>query len=60
MILHGIPWREGSPQPYMPSFASALTDGQVADLAGYLRATYSEKPAWNDLPAEVAKVRGAS
>jgi mono/diheme cytochrome c family protein len=60
VILRGIPWREGKPTPYMPSFASALTDAQVAELAGYLRATYSDKPAWSDLPAEVAKARGAS
>ena len=60
IILHGIPWREGKPAPYMPSFASALTDAQVADLAAYLRATYSDKPAWSDLPAEVAKAREAS
>jgi mono/diheme cytochrome c family protein len=57
VILQGIPWREGKSAPYMPSFASALTDRQVADLAGYLRATYSGKPAWRDLPAEVAKAR---
>jgi mono/diheme cytochrome c family protein len=60
MILNGIPWREGKAAPYMPSFAAALTDAQVAELAGYLRATYSDKPAWSDLPAEVAKARGAS
>jgi mono/diheme cytochrome c family protein len=60
MILHGIPWREGKSAPYMPSFAALLTDAQVADLAGYLRTKYSEKPAWSDLPAEVAKARGAS
>jgi mono/diheme cytochrome c family protein len=60
MILHGIPWREGKSAPYMPSFASALTDAQVASLAGYLRAIYSDKPAWSDLPAAVAKARGAS
>jgi mono/diheme cytochrome c family protein len=60
IILHGIPWREGRSAPYMPSFASALTDAQVADLARYLRAAYSEKPAWSDLPAAVAKARGAS
>jgi mono/diheme cytochrome c family protein len=59
-ILNGIPWREGKAAPYMPSFAAALTDAQVADLAGYLRATYSEKPAWSDVPAAVAKARGAS
>ena len=60
IILHGIPWRDDKPGPYMPSFASALTDAQVADLVAYLRATYSDKPAWSDLPAEVAKIRGAS
>jgi mono/diheme cytochrome c family protein len=60
IILHGIPWREGAVAPYMPSFAGTLTDAQVADLAEYLRATFSEKPAWNDLPAEVAKARRAS
>jgi mono/diheme cytochrome c family protein len=60
VILQGIPWREGKAAPYMPSFASALTDAQVAELAGYLRATFSEQPAWSDLPAEVAKARGAS
>jgi mono/diheme cytochrome c family protein len=60
IILNGIPWREGKSAPYMPSFAAALTDAQVADLAAYLRAAYSEKPVWSDLPAEVAKAREAS
>ena len=60
VILHGIPWRDAKPAPYMPSFAAALTNAQVAQLTGYLRATFSDKPAWSDLPAEVAKARGAS
>ena len=60
IILNGIPWRDGQAAPYMPSFASALTDAQVAELAAYLRSTYSDKPAWSDLPAEVAKLRGTS
>jgi mono/diheme cytochrome c family protein len=60
IILHGIPWRDSQPAPYMPSFAAALTDAQVADLAAWLRHTYSHKPAWTDLPAEVAKLREAS
>ena len=33
IILHGIPWRDGQTGPYMPSFADALTDAQVAELA---------------------------
>jgi mono/diheme cytochrome c family protein len=60
IILHGIPWRGEQGGPYMPPFGSILTDAQVADLAGYLRATYSDKPAWTDVPAAVAKVRRAS
>jgi mono/diheme cytochrome c family protein len=60
IILNGIPWREGKAAPYMPSFAASLTDAQVAALAAYLRATFSDRPAWSDLPAEVAKARGTS
>ena len=60
IILHGIPWREGKSAPYMPSFGPALTDAQLAQLVAYLRSTYSDKPAWNDIPAEVAKARRAS
>ena len=58
-ILQGLPWREGQAAPYMPPFASVLTDAQIAELAAYLRSAYSDKPAWSDLPAEVARVRGA-
>lgn len=57
IILHGLPWREGKPAPYMPAFGDTLTDGQVAALADYLRAHYTDKPAWTDLAATVAKAR---
>jgi mono/diheme cytochrome c family protein len=60
MILHGIPWRDGKSAPYMPAFAAALTDAQVAQLAAYLRTTYTDKPAWPDLPTTVAKARSNS
>jgi mono/diheme cytochrome c family protein len=57
MILHGLPWREGQPGPYMPGFADALTDDQITALAGYLRAQYSTRPAWQDVPATVREAR---
>jgi mono/diheme cytochrome c family protein len=57
VILNGIPWRRGVAQPYMPPFAAALTNDQVAALAGYVRAAYSNKPAWADVPATVKKLR---
>ncbi len=56
-ILHGIPWREGKPTPYMPAFAPALTDTQIAQLAAYLRARYTGKPAWTGIETELAKAR---
>jgi mono/diheme cytochrome c family protein len=57
VILHGLPWREGRPGPYMPAFASALTDEQVASLAAFVRARYSDQPAWPDIAATVRDAR---
>jgi mono/diheme cytochrome c family protein len=60
VILHGIPWREDHPGPFMPPFASTLTDAQVADLTAWLRRTYSNKGPWPNLPSQVAKLRESS
>ncbi len=58
-ILNGIPWRDGRAHPYMPGYAGTLTDAQVAALTNYLRARYSDRPAWNETEAGVAKARQA-
>ncbi len=43
---------------FMPAFRDALSDAQVAELAGYMRARFApQEPAWKDLPSEVARVR---
>jgi nicotinate dehydrogenase subunit B len=57
VILHGLPWREGHAGPYMPAFAAALTDAQVAALTAYLRARYSDRPAWQDVNETVRAAR---
>ena len=57
MILHGLPWREGHAGPYMPAFADALTDAQVAALAAYVRARYTDLPPWPDIEATVGTAR---
>ncbi len=49
VIMLGLPWQEGHPGPYMPGYAGALTDQQVAALAAYVRARYSNFPAWTDV-----------
>jgi mono/diheme cytochrome c family protein len=43
--------------PYMPGFAAALTDKDIALLAAYLRRTRSDQPAWPDLTAAIAARR---
>jgi mono/diheme cytochrome c family protein len=57
VILHGLPWREGHAGPYMPPFAAALTDAQITVLATYLRARYSDRPAWPDVEGTVQAAR---
>ncbi len=61
VILHGIPWRDGKPTPYMPSFASALTDAQVADLAALSsrRPTATSQPGPTFRPKS-PRLRGTS
>ena len=58
IVLHGIRPPEGESGPWMPTFAGALTDAQVADLAGYVRARFAPlEPAWQNVEAEAQKVR---
>jgi mono/diheme cytochrome c family protein len=43
----------------MPDFGGAFTDVQIADLARYVRRTFSDQPAWPDLEATISAVRGS-
>ena len=45
---------------HMPAFRHALDDGQIAQLAAYLRQRFApDQPPWADLPAAVARIRSA-
>jgi nicotinate dehydrogenase subunit B len=57
IILQGIAPPDGEPGPFMPGFYGALTDGQVAALIVYLRAAYTDRPAWPHVQREVRRVR---
>ncbi|MBB6252064.1 cytochrome c [Nitrospirillum iridis] len=56
-ILEGLRPPVGAAGPFMPPFANSLTDGQVAEVAAYLRARYSDRPAWTNLTRESATAR---
>jgi hypothetical protein len=41
----------------MPGFASSMNDGQVAALLNYLRARFSDKPAWTGVEKTIETAR---
>jgi len=58
IILSGIRPVEGERSPIMPGFAASMTDAQLAALLGYLRAGFSDGPAWSGVAETVVKARG--
>ena len=58
VIVHGISEPASRELGFMPGFGDALSDAQIAELAGYLRQRYAPgRPAWTDVPAALARVR---
>jgi nicotinate dehydrogenase subunit B len=58
VILHGIAAPASSDLGYMPAFKDSFTDGQVAELAAYLRRQFApDKPAWTEVNATVSRLR---
>jgi mono/diheme cytochrome c family protein len=60
ITLEGIAPPEGQPGRAMPGFANVLTDGQVKELMAYIRERFGRAPAWTDVEAELAKIRGGN
>ena len=61
--LSGLKPPVGRAGPYMPGFASSLTDADAGEIAAYLRARFTDLPPWpGDLTHAAAKARkeGAS
>ncbi|WP_168072167.1 cytochrome c [Caulobacter sp. SSI4214] len=56
VVLYGVSAKDGAPGVVMPSF-NRFSDADVAELAAYLRATRTDKPAWPDLKKKVAAIR---
>ena len=58
IVLNGL--RDPATQDigFMPAFKYALSDSQIAELAGYMRSRYAPaEPAWTNLPADIARLR---
>ena len=59
IVIEGIQPPSGAPEKSMPRFGQSLNDGQIADLVGYMRARFTQKPAWTDVADRIRRARGA-
>ncbi|MCK1636477.1 cytochrome c [Bradyrhizobium sp. 157] len=57
IVLSGIDAVEGERSPIMPGFAASMNDDQASALLNYLRARFSDQPAWTDLKKTIAEAR---
>jgi mono/diheme cytochrome c family protein len=54
IVVNGIHPQAGTRGRFMPGFAGALTDRQIAALASYVRGHFSRQPAWQDVDRAVS------
>jgi mono/diheme cytochrome c family protein len=61
IVMNGIEPPSGVPEKSMPRFGQ-LSDEEIADLLAFLRARFTDRPPWTDVPARIAEARalGAS
>jgi len=59
-VLRGIEPPVAGRGPKMPPFADSLTDAQVAEVLAYVRARYTNLPAWTGLAQRVRAARKES
>ncbi|MEI9983693.1 MAG: c-type cytochrome [Aliidongia sp.] len=57
LLLVGLQPPAGQSGPFMPGFAEALTDTQLAELLRYLREDIAGRPAWTDLDDAIRRAR---
>jgi mono/diheme cytochrome c family protein len=56
-VLSGVRAIEGERSPIMPGFASSMNDEQISALLKYLRARFSNQPAWSGVEKTIADAR---
>jgi len=57
VILHGLQPQPGEAGPWMPGFAASLDDAQVAAVLSYVRARFTDRPAWTGVEESVHQIR---
>jgi mono/diheme cytochrome c family protein len=57
IVLSGVRPIEGERSPIMPGFATSMSDAQISALLNYLRARFSNQPAWTGVEKTVQDAR---
>jgi nicotinate dehydrogenase subunit B len=57
IVMHGLAPPAGRSGPTMPAYGDSFSDRQLAQITVYLRARFTDKPPWPDVPGAVAQVR---
>ncbi len=57
VTLAGVPAADGRPAGMMPGFDGAISDDDLAALLRYLRARFSDEPAWSNLGTRIEAAR---
>jgi len=57
IVLSGVRAVEGERSPIMPGFAAGMNDQQISALLSYLRARFSNRPAWTGVEETIADAR---
>jgi mono/diheme cytochrome c family protein len=57
IVLSGVRPVEGERSPIMPGFAASMSDDQIAALLNYLRARFSNQPAWTGVEKTIEDAR---
>jgi mono/diheme cytochrome c family protein len=60
VMIHGLSPTAGRAGPSMPAFGEIFSDSQIAEIAAYMRARFTDRPAWSDVARAVSDVRGAA
>jgi nicotinate dehydrogenase subunit B len=57
VIVSGVAPAAGRAGPMMPAFGDTFTDHQLAEIAAYLRARFTDLPAWQNVEQIAADLR---
>lgn len=56
IVRDGVHTPDATAEPLMPGFAPALSDTQLGVLIAFLRASFTELPAWTDIEPAIRRV----